>query len=186
MARSNEELDRAVDIWKTVVGTQQHFNDLAMRIRSFGVTVLAAMITAAAVAVRESAEIALPGDWVTSLGTAILVGAVVIWSCFYFVDRWWYHELLLGAVAHGEKIETDVVAEIPEIELARAIRTASSEGRAPFKSTTRLTLYYIAVGVAVLLMALGSHVSANSVDDSQVENHESSAPAAWLATREAA
>lgn len=173
MARSHQEIDRAVDVWKTVVGTQQHFNDLSMKIRSFGVTVLAAMITAAAVAVRESAEIALPEEWVTSLGAAILGGAAVIWACFYFVDRWWYHELLLGTVAHGETIEESIVAEVPEIELATSIRQASSSGKAPFKSTTRLTLYYLVVGVAVLLMALGAHVTANSAGDTDETRGES-------------
>jgi hypothetical protein len=41
---SDENKKQIIDIWKTIVGVQQHFNDIEMRIRSMFVTVLVALI----------------------------------------------------------------------------------------------------------------------------------------------
>lgn len=54
----------------------------------------------------------------------ILVGAGAA-SLFYFMDRHWYHRLLLGAVIHAGKIEAKYEKELPELSLGKAIADKS-------------------------------------------------------------
>lgn len=39
-----ENLKLKIDIWKTVVDVQKHFNDLEMKVRNFGILILSAFI----------------------------------------------------------------------------------------------------------------------------------------------
>lgn len=41
-----ENLKLKIDIWKTVVDVQKHFNDLEMKVRNFGILILSAFIGA--------------------------------------------------------------------------------------------------------------------------------------------
>jgi len=43
---NNDRQKLTVEIWKTIVGVQQHFNDISMRIRSMFVTILLALFAA--------------------------------------------------------------------------------------------------------------------------------------------
>jgi hypothetical protein len=45
-AQDDERYKRTIDIWKAVVETQRHFNDISMRIRSMFVTILLALFAA--------------------------------------------------------------------------------------------------------------------------------------------
>ena len=40
---------------------------------------------------------------------------------FYFIDRYWYHRLLVGSVNHAIKIENKYKYEMPELSLSDAI-----------------------------------------------------------------
>jgi hypothetical protein len=91
---STEAWERQVilEVWKQTVAVQMHFNDIAMRIRSFALTVIAAILTASGLAQGHG------NAWVLSV-------PVLIWPAFYLMDRYWYHPLLMGAVYHGGAIE---------------------------------------------------------------------------------
>jgi hypothetical protein len=81
-----------LEAWKQTVSVQSHFNDIAMKIRGFGLTLISAIITAYGV---------------TKAGqnSTVMWSVLVIWFAFYLMDRWWYHYLLLGAVLHGRALE---------------------------------------------------------------------------------
>ena len=38
-------------------------------------------------------------------------------SLFYFMDKHWYHRLLIGAVKHGIAIEKKYATQLPELQL---------------------------------------------------------------------
>src|ERR1700736_1648802 len=96
----------SVEVWKTIVQVQQHFNDIEMRIRALAITVLTAGIGVAAVAIKDGKALAVFG-WNLRLGAALIVITFLAWILFYLVDQIWYHRLLLSAVAQGEKLESE-------------------------------------------------------------------------------
>jgi len=117
---SDENKKQIIDIWKTIVGVQQHFNDIEMRIRSMFVTVLVALI--ASIGFLMDKKLAFPvGIFNVQFATIVpLVGAVATYL-FYFVDRYWYHRLLVGSVNHAIEIEKKYRDDIPELSLSDAI-----------------------------------------------------------------
>jgi hypothetical protein len=157
---NDDELTKLqVEAWKMTVQVQQHFNDIEMKIRALAITVLTAVVGAAALAIQEGTTLDVGGAKF-HLGAAIFVIGLLAWVLFYFVDQIWYHRLLLGAVEHGEKLEKILFdAGIDGFGLSAAIRAASPYqvsilgwpvGR-PIHSPTKLRLFYL--GVAGLLIA---------------------------------
>jgi len=129
---SDEDKKQVIDIWKTIVGVQQHFNDIEMRIRSMFVTVLVALI--ASIGFLMDKKLAFP-VWIFSVQFATIVPLVgAIATClFYFMDRYWYHRLLVGSVNHAIEIEKKYKDEIPELSLSDAIGKES-----PYRPRGRL------------------------------------------------
>jgi hypothetical protein len=93
-----------VEFWKTAVQVQQHFNDLELRIRNFAVTALVGALGATAFALKEEYAIFLHGVRIQIAPGIPLAGMLGLWA-FYFMDRHWYHRLLLGAVTHTVALE---------------------------------------------------------------------------------
>lgn len=92
-----------LSIWKTVVEVQQHFNDLCLKIRSLVITAVAAFVAGIGFSVKEGLTIfsdAVP------LSSMLAVAAALFIFFFYMMDRYWYHQFLVGAVKYGEAIET--------------------------------------------------------------------------------
>lgn len=132
-----------LEIWKTVVSTQMHFNDLGLRVRNFGIVTLSAMLALAGVAIAEKSTVEL-FECEFELAPLAIYSAALIWICFWVMDRHWYHRLLLGAVSHGVKIETQFKSERPSLDLSSSIREKSPNtilGRS-VHSSNRLSLFY--------------------------------------------
>jgi phosphoglycolate phosphatase-like HAD superfamily hydrolase len=117
---SRENIGFVTELWKKTVEVQQHFNDLELRIRNFALTIIAAVLGLAAYALKDNLKIILWRHEV-SLAAALLVTSVVVWLAFYFMDRWWYHRLLYGAVDHGRFIENRWKNVLPEFALTDSI-----------------------------------------------------------------
>ena len=148
----------AIDVWKETVDVQQHFNDLELRIRSYAVTVLAAMLGLAAYGFKENLQIAIAGHK-TSIATAILMTAVLPWLGFYLMDRAWYHRLLYGAVSHGKKIEDRWKNILPEITLTDSIgeRSTIRIRNWELHSTGKMDIFYGAGVILLIVLSLISH-----------------------------
>jgi hypothetical protein len=162
-----------LEAWKTTVEVQQHFNTIEMQIRNIAITVLTATIGAAALVYNQTLDaynIAVTAGqtpsqtYVVELGTIkfsppdmILAGGLIAWLAFFFMDRYWYHPLLLGAVKHAEYIENNL-CQISEygkyISLSNSISKAS-----PVKiwskeihSSSKINIFYGAVAIFLLLI----------------------------------
>jgi len=172
---SDEDVKFVLEAWKTVIGVQQHFNSIEMQIRSIAITVLTAVIGAAALvysqaqkAVWEAAQAGLPAPGYSisvlflkvSAASVIAFGGLVAWLAFYVMDRWSYHRLLQGAVKHGQAIENKIRDCVPFGEvlgLSNAIRTES-----PFKllgifeihSDRKIDLFYLAVALVLVILII--------------------------------
>jgi hypothetical protein len=161
----------ALEVWKKTIDVQQHFNTIEMQIRNFAITVLTATIGAAGVVFNQLQqsirEAATGGQPLPSTDTILLFGAgfsasdmiifagALAWVSFYFMDLWWYHRLLQGAVTHAQHIENEIkVTQYGDImTLSNAIRNASH-----FKvlginmgSNRRINIFY---GVGLLFQLL--------------------------------
>lgn len=143
-----------LEMWKTAVTVQQHFNDLELRIRNFAVTLLVTVIGAAALALKEHYVIKLQGkDF--PLAAGILFVGIIGWLAFYFMDRFWYHRLLIAAVLHAGDIETRFKDTSPELGLTNAIGKGSAwyVGKFSIRSSERIDLFY-ALGLTVLVVLI--------------------------------
>jgi hypothetical protein len=135
-----------VELWKQTVSVQQHFNDLELRIRNFAITVFVAVIGATAFAFKENLRLTF-GTYSGSLGGGLLLAGILSWFAFYFMDRWWYHPLLLAAVYHGGSLEN---------ELAEHFRNAKLGVRISQESPIR---YGFSVAVAIATVASAALVA---------------------------
>jgi hypothetical protein len=173
--------EKKIETWKTTIEVQQHFNDLQLRLRSFLLTVVGAILTAAAYALKEHVVVHF-GCFSTSLSAAVCVLGLIVTFGFYYMD-WGYHQLLSGAVAHGQQIEESVKSSLPELGLTAAIKKSSTArkflGVFPTKSLSRLNWFYGVLFFAIGGLALAAHlasVSATAGTDAATKSNVSAAP----------
>ena len=120
----DERYKRVIVIWKAVVEVQRHFNDISMRIRSMFVTILLALFAAIGFLYEKNLYLQI---WNVSFKFAVLVPLFGIFGTylFYFIDRYWYHRLLVGSVKHVIYIENTYKNEMPELSLSEPIGAES-------------------------------------------------------------
>jgi len=89
------------------------------------------------------------------LASFILLAGLLGWAACYFMDRWWYHRLLYGAVRHGQYVEERLREALPEASLTKAIGDASPFrlGAHLVRSTEKIDWFY---GVVALVLCLGA------------------------------
>lgn len=119
---TNELVSHYISLWKTSIEVQQHFNDIEWRIRGLALTVATFALGAAGVAARDGTTIGP-----ISLGSTVLLLGLLLWYAFYFVDRFWYHPLLKGAVEEGTKFEEAIRAHLPEAHMTAGITARSRQ-----------------------------------------------------------
>jgi len=108
-----------LEAWKEVVNVQMHFNDMEMKIRSLAVTVIAAISGAIGYLCKEGVD--HQEEFIVLLA---FVG-VAAWLCFYLMDRFMYHKLLVGAVKSGINLENELKKQGINIDLGERIKIAS-------------------------------------------------------------
>lgn len=121
---SDARLDSYIEVWKKTIDVQQHFNDLELRIRNFAITVLGVVLSGTALSIKEGLAVYV-FSYPIPLAALLILIALVTWWAFYVMDFHWYHNLLIGAVKHGEKLETSIKGVLPDIDLTRSISDAS-------------------------------------------------------------
>ena len=115
-----QQRTQIIEIWKTIVEVHRHFNDIAMRIRSMFITILLALFAAIGFLLDKKPSFEI-SDYNIQFATILpLFGIFGAWL-FYFIDRYWYHRLLVGSVKHALEIEKKYKSEIPELSLSDAI-----------------------------------------------------------------
>jgi len=144
-----DDRELLLEAWKATVETQRHFNDVAMKLRSFALTLIAAILTA---------------EGLVGAGPFAIGAALITWIAFYLLDRWYYHYLLIGAVLHGQDLEkraAQLGMSLPEavdsggslLGLTYRISKLNQEGwgvRAKYK----VDVYYALIAAAILALLL--------------------------------
>lgn len=122
----NKNFQNILPIWEKTIEVQQHFNDIELRIRNFALTAFTFILGAIGYLELGSNKITI-----TVFGLSIPYSAIVaiigcfILFAFFYMDKYWYHRLLVGAVEQGDFIERRWKKNIPEIELTRTIGNSS-------------------------------------------------------------
>jgi phosphoglycolate phosphatase-like HAD superfamily hydrolase len=157
----NERISRSLEAWKVTVTVQQHFNDIEMRVRNFALTLLVAIIGASALAIENGSAVTIFG-FKTSLAVWLLVGGVISWMAFYFVDQIWYHRLLVGAVRQGVELETLLKQDVPGIGLTSAIGKASPAKvlGLTLHSKDKMKVFYFGIALMLVAFAVAAHFNA--------------------------
>ncbi len=104
--RNIKETKVMLEEWQTVVETQIHFNEMIMRARTTGVSVVMAVYGAAALAYGQ-----YPYRFYNAFGTEFHVSTAIIFFglllliSIFLIDYCYYYRLLIGAVERGEEID---------------------------------------------------------------------------------
>lgn len=151
MCDDNENLDQQLQIWEKTVDVQMHFNDLCLKVRSFAVSILGVLLGGAAISYRFGGNISL-FNFQFHIAAVFVSISIVVWLAFFSMDRYWYHELLRGAVQHGRSIEDALKDQVPAITLAASIRNASHASLNK-NAASKLNWFYITI-LSVQVIAL--------------------------------
>ena len=163
-----KKVEFAMDAWKTSIQVQQHFNTIEMQIRSLAITVLTAAIGAAIIiynqlqsvpSIREG-DIPCLSIWFLKVGPADLLvfAGLMAWGAFYFMERYWYHKLLIGAVKNAKGIEDELQKEIPGIRLSTFIGKESPLkffGKWELHSKQKIDMFYGVVAIILIIIIIG-------------------------------
>ncbi len=106
--------DPLIQQWKTVVDAQMHFNDMILRTRALGITVVIGVYGAAAALANRppQAAVAVTGKLPNVSSMIIFLGLALLVSIF-LLDYCYYYRLLLGAVERGEQLERELSPQGP-------------------------------------------------------------------------
>ena len=166
-----KEIELAIEVWKTTIEVQEHFNTIEMQIRNLAITVLTAALGAAVLidnqtqsaitAATTAGKPTLPPPQISIFGanfspeSMIIFAGLVGWLCFYFMDRFWYHRLLQSAVEHGRAIENKLSTSFPYIDLSNQIKQGSplKIGRFKIHSESKIDLFYLVIALLLLILS---------------------------------
>jgi hypothetical protein len=93
----SDEKENTIEIWKKIIEVQMHFNDIEMRIRSIFITLVLALCASVGFLTDKKPAVTI-GSLTVFFVTFVPLLGVVATYLFYFIDRHWYHRLLVGAV----------------------------------------------------------------------------------------
>src|SRR4029077_11444309 len=101
----DKKLKNAIEIWKTVIDVQKHFNDIEMKIRGLFITIVLALAAAQGFVIEKGLSLEFGQVKILYASFIPLLGMLGTYL-FYFMDKHWYHRLLVGSVKQGIFIET--------------------------------------------------------------------------------
>lgn len=149
----SSKLDAYVDAWKKTIEVQQHFNDLSWRIRALWLTALTFALGATFVAFKDGKSIELLGVGPKSPALLVPVLGLLLWLGFWFVDRQWYHRLLVGSVQEGMSLEKKLRDLGVDVSLTKTIGDASpwNTWLGQLHSAHKLNFFYVLGGLPLVL-----------------------------------
>jgi phosphoglycolate phosphatase-like HAD superfamily hydrolase len=147
--------DHVIQIWSKIIDVQQHFNDIALRIRNIALTVFTFIIGGIGYTTKGDMYMQVNGYEIPYASLLAFIGIIIIFA-FFYMDRYWYHNLLVGAVKQGAFIEKKWGNIIPELKLTKAIGDASPHGvgfgKKKIHSKHKFFIFYGLLAVTLLLI----------------------------------
>jgi hypothetical protein len=152
----NPYLAAIVEIWKKTVDVQQHFNDLALRIRNYALALFTAIIGGVALLEKDKIQISVFHLHLAASFLLSIIGIFVL-AGFWYMDKYWYHKLLIGAVKQAAFIEKKHSNDLPELSLGLSISEASPHKffwKWKIHSKQKFTIFYGLLALPLLLLAI--------------------------------
>lgn len=146
-------LDETLKVWEKTIEVQQHFNDIELQIRNYTLTLFTAIIAGIGYLLKEKINIIFHNYIIPSSAIAAFIG-IVIMCTFYFMDKYWYHKLLKGSVAHALIIENLIKATNPEIVLTSTIGSFSAVKFFGFKLNSDYKYFFFYYPLILIFLAL--------------------------------
>ena len=159
---STKETELILEEWKTVIQTQMHFNDMIMKMRTTGVSVVLAVFGAAAYSLQfDRLYLTISGYsfhasvLIIAFGLGMLVGV-------FGLDYFYYYKMLLGAVKRGYEIdEAYKDRQVDNTKIFGMTTMIRDEIGKPRKSKVFIGLFYglvFALGIVFILGVLLGYV----------------------------
>jgi hypothetical protein len=106
-----------VQRWRACMDTQMHFNDMLLRTRSAGMSIVIAVFGGAAVTLeRFPQDVLLSGARIPMAAVVMFFGLLLLFSMFV-LDYFYYYRMLLAVVERTEEIEAESRRPGAQIEL---------------------------------------------------------------------
>ncbi|MCP1415497.1 hypothetical protein [Paenarthrobacter sp. A20] len=149
-------VDGYVDAWKKTIEVQQHFNDLSWRIRALWLTALTFALGATFIAFKDGRSVELLGVGQKSPAVVVPILGLLLWLAFWFVDRQWYHRLLVGAVKEGLNLEKKLRDLGVDVALTKTIGDESpwNTWLGKMHSAHKLNFFYVLGGLPLVVSLL--------------------------------
>jgi len=91
--------------WKTVIQTQMHFNDMIMRMRTTGVSIVLAVFGASAYSLQYEKLYLTISDYSFHASVLVILFGLGMLAGVFCLDYFYYYRMLLGAVKRGYQID---------------------------------------------------------------------------------
>ncbi len=159
---SIEETKLILEEWKTVIETQMHFNDMIMRMRTTGVSIVLAVFGAAAYSLQYNKLYLTICGYSFHAAVFVLAFGLAMLAGVFGLDYFYYYRMLVGAVRRGYEIDEAYknrrFDECKIFGLTTMIRDAIGK---PGKSKVWIWLFYglvFALGIAFIVGILLGYV----------------------------
>jgi len=168
-----EEFDNVLECWKKTIDVQMHFNDLELKIRNFALTAFTVILGGIGYLEKTGGSFTVKAFWIIPdimipYSSVFALFGILIILPFFYMDRFWYHRLLLGAVYHGSSIEKKWGQKIPEIKLTTRIGKESPHGlfflKKQIHSNQKFYIFYVGL-LAVLFFVSISLILLNNFSE---------------------
>ncbi|SER16820.1 HAD family hydrolase [Neolewinella agarilytica] len=154
----HENVSHVITIWQKTIDVQQHFNDIELRIRNIALTTFTFIIGAIGFLIKEGFSVKI-SELEIPLSTGVAVTGLFIMFAFFYMDRAWYHKLLIGAVKQGIYIEDRWAHKLPEMRLTHAIGKESPHSFYKDKKIHSRNKYYVFYGLLFLTLIIIAIIS---------------------------
>jgi FMN phosphatase YigB (HAD superfamily) len=155
---SAQDTVNIIEIWKSTVEVQKHFNDLELRIRSLAITIFTFLLGGIGYALKEKIQVEI---FCTTHYVSFLVSitGIIILSAFYLMDRFWYHNFLHSSVSQGMEIEKEIQKIYPMVNLTGTIKKESPvsffKRKLKIHSDLKISIFYFLLLIPFLLLIVG-------------------------------
>jgi hypothetical protein len=103
----NERTTHLVEYWKQTTLVQQHFNDISMKVRNFAIVIFSGFLTGVGLSIHNGIFVELL-EVRFSAGIIFALAGAFVTQLIHFMDTYWYHIFLKGAVGTTMKIEAEI------------------------------------------------------------------------------
>jgi len=152
-----ELIPNVISIWSDTVKVQQHFNDIALRIRNLSLTAFTFIIATLGYIIKENIYFKFGFLEIKAITIISFIGSLIIW-CFLFMDKNWYHRYLIGAVKQSTFLENKWNKILPEMGLSNSISKESSfkYWGMDLNSNKRFSFFYYPLIAVLFIFGLAS------------------------------